>query len=394
MPIFHYQAIDPGGGRRKGFLEAPDEKSAKQKLREQGVLVVKISQKGSLQRGQNLSHEQLRAVTVMLAQLVRAKIPLYESLVAIEDQLRTERYHRILLSLTEQVKAGNALFKALASFPESFPPLYIAMVQAGESSGSLEVVLDRLAKLLTKQALLRKQITTALIYPALLFGFSLLIIAMLVGFVVPSLEGVFEGRELNSYTQLILSVSHGLRSFWWLFLLLLVGGVSAIIWALRQPAFFRRIELFAMRLPFIGPVMMQAALVRLTRTMGTLHEGGLPLIDALRLSKAVVQNGPLQEELEQMEQRILSGASFGAQVRRLHYLPSMATRMLAIGDESGHLGQMLGTVSDVYEENVEKSIEQALSFLQPVILLVMGALIGAILLAVLLPMADVSSVIR
>lgn len=391
MPVFYYQAIDEKGRKRKGFIEATSELEAKQKLREQGVLVTQLGASALRGRRQQLNGEQLLSFTAMFSQLIGSGIPLYESLLAIEEQVRGEPYHRIILSLTEQVKAGTTLSDAMRQFQESFSPLYIAMIGAGEAAGALEIVSKRLAQFLNKQQRLKKQISNALIYPGILAAFALVVIALLMGFVIPSIEGVFEGRELNGYTVFILELSRVLRGYWWVYLPLLALGVAGGYYALRRPQGKLWIERQLMKLPLIRDLMIEAALVRFARTMSTLQEGGLPLVDALGLAKGVMQNASMEEEIERAEKKILEGGTLSSELRKSRYLPQLTARMIAVGEESGHLGQMLSQIADMYEDHLEKTIERVMSLIQPAILIVMGLLIGLVLLAILLPMTDVSA---
>ncbi|MGK5594431.1 MAG: type II secretion system F family protein [Parachlamydiaceae bacterium] len=391
MPVYYYQALDHRGKRRKGFVEAVDEKEAKLKLREQGVMVTRLTTKGNMGLRQNLSKDQLLSFTVMLSQLVSSGIPLYESLLAIEEQSRLEPYHRIIASLCEQIKAGSTLSSAMSNFKDSFDDLYCAMIGAGEAAGALDIVLLRLSQLLTKQVALKKTIKNAMVYPALLGGFAFLAIILLLGFVVPSIEGLFADRKLNGYTQFVLSLSHFVREKYWLYVPVLAGVVSWIVYELRKPRSKIWIEKQMMKLPLISTLMVQAALARFSRTMATLLEGGLPLINALKLSRNVMQNMLLEEEISRAEGKIVEGGALSAEIRRSRLIPHLVPRMLAVGEESGRMVEMLSKIADMYENNLEKTIDQLMALMQPIILIVMGALIGMVLLAVLLPMTDISS---
>lgn len=391
MPVYHYQAIEPRGKKRKGFIEAEDEKDAKLKLREQGVMVTKLSAQGKMGLRQNLSRDQLLSFTLMLSQLIDSGIPLYESLMAIEEQSRLESYHRIIASLCEQVKAGSPLSSAMNSFPESFDKLYTSMIGAGEAAGALNIVLERLSQLLTKQVKLRKSLKNAMIYPALLGSFAIAAIFMLLGFVVPSIEGIFSERKLNGYTLFVISLSHYVRAYFWVYLPLLALIVFLIVRELRKPRGKLWLEKLSLRLPFISHLVIQASIVRLSRTLATLLEGGLPLIEALHLSREVMQNATLEDEVARAEVKIVEGGSLSNELKRSRYIPQMVSRMVAVGEESGKLVEMLTKVADMYEDNLEKTIEQVMALMQPVILIVMGVIIGMVLLAILLPMTDISS---
>jgi general secretion pathway protein F len=391
LPVFHYQALETTGKKVKGFVEAQNEKEAKQKLREQSIMVTKLEVNASLKSSQHLNREQLLTFSSMLAELISAKLPLYESLSAIEEQVRKEPYHRIILSLAEQVKSGSPLSEAMKSFPESFNRLYISMVLAGEASGNLEEVLNRQVMFLKKEAKIRKQISNALIYPGILSLFAFAVIILLMGFVVPSIEGVFEGRQLNSYTMLVLSLSHLFREWWWLLLIAACGIGFGIYSYLSKPAGKLQLQKWLMKLPLIHKVMVQAALIRFSRTLSTLSESGLNLVEGLKLAGQVMQNPLMEEEIVRAEKRIIEGGRLQDELKKSRYLPKMAVRMIAIGEESGHLGEMLGKVADMYEDDLEKTIDRTMSLIQPAILVIMGAIIGLVLMAILLPMTDISS---
>lgn len=391
MPLFHYQALDASGKKKSGFIEAGSEREAKGILRDQGVMVSQLSTKTTVSNKQNLKGENLLTFTMQLGQLVSAGVPLYESLVTLEEQYRDEAFHRIILSLCEQIKAGNTLSDAMATFPDSFDSLYRAMISAGESVGALNVVLDRLGHLLSRQMKLKKQISTAMIYPAILAVFSLLIISLLLGFVVPSIEGIFAGRQLNGFTEFVLSVSHLFRDYWWLYIPGGIAAIAFIVLKLRSESGRLWIQRYSLHVPLVKILVVQASIARFCRTMGTLLEGGLPIIDSLRNSREVMKNIVLEEEIRHAENKIIEGSSLSAELLKSKHIPSIVPRMLAVGEDSGSSVAMLNKLADIYEDEVEKTLDRVMALAQPVILLFMGVVIGTILLAILLPLTDVSS---
>lgn len=391
MPLYQYQYVDGQGKRKSGLIEAQGDREAKTKLREQGFLITHLAVKTKINSRQNLKGDQLVAFTVQLSQLLNAGIPLYESLVAIEEQVRGESYHRIVLSLCEQIKSGVSLSVAMGNYPDSFDKLYCAMIAAGEAVGALGPVLEKLTQLLNKQMKLKKQITTALIYPAILGSFSLLIIGLLLGFVVPSLEGIFAERKLNGFTTFVLSLSHLFRDYWWFYLPLIVGSLSWGIWKVRSPAGRLWMERYVLKVPLIKTLVVQTAIARFCRTMGTLLQGGLSMIDSLRIGRAVIRNVVLEKDIQAAEIKIIEGNSLSHELSRSKYIPPLVPRMLAVGEEAGSLVVMLGKVADMYEQELEKTLERVMALAQPVILIVMGTVIGMVLLAILLPLTDISS---
>lgn len=391
MPVYHYQALDSSGKKSSGFVEALNEKEAKGLLREQGSMVTKIGVKSQLSSKQNLSGPTLLAFTTQLGLLLSAGVPLYESLVTIEEQARGEKYHRVILSLSEQIKGGASLSHAMSSYPDSFDKLYRSMIAAGESVGGLDVVLEKLGQLLARQNKLRRQISTALIYPCILGSFSLLIICLLLGFVVPSIEGIFEGRELNSFTTLVMGVSHIFRDYWWLYIPVTGGTLTYLVMQARSPAGRLWMERNFLKVPIIRTLVIQTAVARFCRTMGTLQQGGLTMIDAMRLSREVMRNVVIEDEMKRAETKIIEGSSLSAEMMRSKWIPHIVPRMLAVGEESGGTIVMLNKIADMYEDEIEKNLDRVMALAQPVILIFMGTVIGFVLLAILLPLTDVSS---
>lgn len=392
MPLFHYAAIDSQGKKRKGLIEAQNEKDAKEKLRDQGVMVTTIGVKKGAASRENLRGESLLNFTMQLSQLVSAGIPLYQSLVAIEEQCRGESYHRIVLSLCEQIKAGTSLSQAMSNYPGSFNKLYCSMIEAGESSGALSVVLEQLHQLLGKQMKLRSEIVTALIYPCILASFSFLIIIMLMTFVVPSIEGIFEGRKLNSFTAFVIKSSHFFRDYWWAYLPVVAGLVTYLIYKLRSDAGQLWIQRTFLKVPLVRNVMIQAAIARFCRTMGTLQNGGVTMIDSMQIASDVMRNVVLEEEMKKAEARIIEGSSLSAEISKSKYIPLMVSRMLAVGEDSGTSTVMLNKIAEIYEEDLEKTLARTMALAQPIILVFMGSLIGMVLMAILLPLTDVSAI--
>jgi general secretion pathway protein F/type IV pilus assembly protein PilC len=391
MVLYQYQSLDQNGRRKSGLIEAQNDREAKEKLRELGVMVIKVSQKSRVGRGQNLKGDHLLSFTLQLSQLVGAGVPLYESLRAIEQQCRLEPYHSIVLSLCEQIKAGSSLSQAMSAYPESFNKLYCSMIAAGEAVGGVSVVLDKLHLHLSKQMKLRSEAITAMVYPAILAGFSLLIIAMLLGFVVPSIEGIFAERKLNGFTRFVLNVSHFFRDWWWLYLPLFFATAAFAIYKLFTPAGRLWLERSSLKVPLIRTLVIQTGVSRFCRTMGTLLQGGLPFIEALRISRAVMRNVVLEEEIKRAETRIIEGSSLGVELSSAKLFPPMVSQMLTVGEESGTSIPMFNRIADMYEADVEKTIARLMALSQPVILIVMGTIIGTVLLAILLPLTDVSS---
>ncbi|MFN4173638.1 MAG: type II secretion system F family protein, partial [Parachlamydiaceae bacterium] len=318
-------------------------------------------------------------------------IPLYESLVALEEQMRQSKAHRVILSLSEQVKGGSSLSQAMQTFPASFDPLYTSMIAASEASGNMSETLEKLHTLLQKREKLKKELMTAMIYPAILAGFALVVIIVMLTFVIPSIEGIFSGNSVNSYTKFVIELSHFFREKAYIYLPLLIGVFTLFFFQVRKPKVKEWVFKRLVKAPVIGRIMIKAASARFCRTLASLLLGGVPMIEALKLSRFTLQNPLMEEEMKRCEDRLIEGSRLSYEWNQSRYMPKIAARMAAIGEESGNLAPMLNKVADIFEDELDKTLKRTLALIQPVILLVMGAIIGLILIAVLLPLTDLSN---
>lgn len=391
MPLYSYRAIDPQGKKRSGIVEALSEGLAKQQLRAQGIMVSQLTMQTRSSSRQSLKGNSLLAFSLQLSQLLNAGVPLYESLQAIEEQARGEPYHRVILSLCEKIKGGSSLSQAMRTFPDSFDNLYCSLVAAGEAVGEIGPSLEKIAQLLRKQNQLKKQISNALIYPALLTGFAFVVVGVLLGFVIPSIEGIFEGQELNRFTRCIIALSHGFRSWAWLAIPLVVAAIAYGISRLRTEKGKLWWQKNVLRVPLLKTLVIQSAVIRFCRTLSTLQQGGLPMIDSLRIARAVMNNVLMAEEMEAAEKKIIEGNPLSAQLLASRYFPPLVGRMAAVGEEAGSTVAIMQKVADMVEEEWQKTVDRLMALFQPVLLLIMGGLIVIVLLAILLPLTDVSS---
>lgn len=391
MPLYSYQYISPQGKKQQASLEAQDERSARDLLRSQGILIVKIEKKEGLSRRQNLKESDLLTFSLQLAQLVEAKVPLYDSLMTIESQYRGERCHRILLSLCEALKSGSSLSEAMSQFPKSFDSLYVSLIKSGEQSGSIDAVLRRITQFLKRRAKLKRQLSTAMIYPAILGGFACLILIMLLTFVIPSIEAIFEGRQLNQFTEFVLKASHFLQDYWWLLFPSLAGIGFFTFKQLETPKGKEWKDRLILKLPLLRTLAIKSAYARFSETMATLLMGGLPMIEALRLSEKVMNNSILEAEVKLSQEGIIMGSYLSREFSKSQYVPPLVPKMLAVGEETGSIGPIFVKIAEMYEDDVEKTIDKLMALMQPGILIIMGGIIGAIIMAILLPLMDMTS---
>jgi general secretion pathway protein F len=391
MPLFAYTALYPSGKRFRGVVEAAHERDAKERLRERGLMVSALQPQKTTSSRHELKQEQLLNFTLQLSILVKAGVPIFQSLVALEEQSQGEKHHRILISLCDQIRSGSTLSAAMSAHPQSFPALYTSMIAAGESAGALEAILERLATFLAKTIHLRKQVVSAMIYPAVLSGFCVVVITLLLSFVVPSIQSLFEGRQVNTFTALVLSTSHFLTNYWWLYLPLLATGVFGLVFYLRTSAGKLMRQRIVLQTPLVKTLVVQAALARFCRTLSTLLQGGMNMIESMRLARKVLINVKLEEIISQAEEGIVQGKSLSQELKKQSLIPKLVVNMLAVGEESGDTTPMLQHIASLYEDELEKSLTRLTSIAQPVILLIMGGVVGIIMCAILLPLTEFNS---
>jgi general secretion pathway protein F len=391
MAVYCYAALPKRGQRKRGVVDADSAAEAKDKLRAQGILVTELWVKRTGRRREVLTGQNRVAFTTQLAQLIAGGMPIFESLVALQEQNQGERYHPILVRLCDQIREGASLSTAMGKFPEAFDPLYVAMVSAGEASGSLAAVLQRLATLQSRQLQLRKQLLGALTYPAVIAVFCLLVTYLMLTFTVPSIAALFGDRPANGFTAAVLATSAFLSTYWWCYLPAIMGsGLTAVSFfrSTRGRSVWKRLLI---QLPLVGSIAVRAALGRFCRTLATLQEGGLNLIDSLRLARAVMLNPWLEQKMQEVELRVVEGSSLSSQFGRQPHIPRLMSRMVAVGENSGALASMLEQVAILYESDVDRFLNRVTTYIQPALLLVMGVIVGLIMLAVLLPLTDISA---
>ena len=321
--------------------------------------------------------------------MLKAGLPIYDALVAIEEKYRRDPGHPLLLDIIDRLKQGQSLSQALKQYPTTFDEIYIAMVHSAEETGSLSDVFGQLAQLLEKRERLRKQITSALVYPAFLLCFSFLVTAGLFFLVIPSMENLFEGRAVHPLTQFVLGLSQFLRGNAALLALSLVSIAGAIWLMMRRQNARQRLYRSVMQWPLAGTLLSQTAFARFFRCGTLLLQSGIPLIEALRLSRQVMRHPILEEEIAHIENKVLSGAKLQNELKHSAVFPSLVVRLLGMAEETGRMGEMFATLAGIYEEEMEKSLTQLTALLQPALLILLGAIVGLVILAILLPLTDV-----
>ncbi|MBS0615180.1 MAG: type II secretion system F family protein [Verrucomicrobia bacterium] len=391
MPLYRYKALNDLGKSIKGVIEADSFAVAKERLRKEQIVVVSLD--AEKEKEHRLSSAQLLSFTRELTQLLKAGLPLYESLLTIEEKYRGNRAHPLFLDLCDHLKSGKSLSAALKKYPKTFDNIYISLVKTAEKTGNLPAVFERLTILISQQQKLRKELVSAFSYPAFLLLFCSFVLVTLFFFVVPSMEELFSGRELHPITAAVLSLSRFLRAHGLLFLTTLLTLAAATFVLLRSPNGRHFLQKLSFKLPIIKSVIQRSALARFCSAFSALLSGGVPIVESLTLSRAAMNNALLSAAIERTEVHVAQGKHLSACFQEETHIPPLVSRMAAIAEQTGEMPSMMGSVAAIYEEELERDLKQIVSLLQPLLLLVLGLIVGLVLLSILIPLTDVSSFI-
>lgn len=401
MPEFDYLAIDARGGERRGRVAAPTIEEARSRLDQRRLYVVRIDpgtgasvdQKPLFRVArQKLSAKELMLFTRQLATLASVS-PLEEALRTISRQTEKPHVREISGAVHAGVLEGRRLADAMGREPKSFPPLYRAMVSAGESSGTLPVILERLSVLLERQAQVRARVLTAVAYPSVLALVALFVVVALMMFVVPKVVEQFEdvGQQLPLLTRIVIGLSDLLVGWWWAMAgLLAIAGLVG--WrALREPAARLAFDRWVLRLPLLGRLVRDLHAARMARTLSTMVASRLPLLEGLVLTTGTIHNRALRAASEDIVEAIRGGGSLSAALRRAGVFPPLLVYLAASGEASGRLDTMLERAADYLEREFDAFTATALSLLEPAIIVVMGGLVATIVLSILLPILQLET---
>ena len=403
MADFDYLAIDTRGQEQRGHLAAATIDAARASLDRRKLYVVRLEPGAppaatsrplfGLKLGRaKMSNKQLTLFTRQLATLNRVS-PLEESLRTITRQTEQDSVRAIVAQVHAGVVEGRRLADSMAREAKSFPPLYRAMVSAGESSGSLPTILDRLAALLERQAEIRGKLITALAYPTILAVVALGVVTALMMFVVPQVVEQFDtvGQELPLLTRVVIGLSDLLVGYWWVMALVVALAGAAGWFALRDPALRLSFDTAVLRLPLLGRLLRDLHAARMSRTLGTMVASRLPLLEGLALTASTIHNRRLRAASDEIVDAIRGGGSLSAAMRRTNVFPPLLTYLAASGEAAGRLDEMLERAADYLEREFDRFTATALSLLEPAIIVVMGGIVATIVLSILLPILQLNT---
>lgn len=406
MPVYDYKALDKQGKKLKGIIDSDNEKKARGKLRAQGIYPVSLKEnrnRTSQQSGRQyrlslfdrIKSEEVSAVTRQLATLVGAGIPLVTSLSAIIEQSDNPSLKKVLVNIRENVNEGTTLSNALSEHRNLFSEIYVNMVRAGEASGSLGIVLDKLADFGEKQESLKGKIKSALIYPLFMAVIGTAILILLLTYIVPNITQVFEemNKVLPAPTLFLLGMSNLLKSYWWGLIVGLLITVFMVKHMISKP-FGRAVwDKMKLRLPAVGRLTQKVILVRFAATLGSLLESGVDLMASMKIVKALANNVEISEVIDSAMLDIEKGKSMTHALSSSIWFPPMFVQMISVGEQSGNMENMLHKAAAAYEREVENAIVGMTSLIEPVMIATMGGVVGFIVLSILLPIFEMNQMI-
>src|SRR5437763_841053 len=401
MPTYKYKAMDAQGNELKDVIEAPNEEEAQATIRAMGYFVTKLSvQKAKAQKAGGpkkrkktfsiggVSTKILTTFTRQLSILQDAGLPILRSLRILENQSKPGPLKNALIDVCDDIESGNTLSESMARQPKAFDRLYVNMVKAGEAGGALEIILQRLADFLEKAQSLKRKITGAMIYPAVVITVAVSILSFIMIFIIPKFEKIFADfkMKLPWITDALIAVSRWFIKYWYIIPLVPVGIwlTFKLIRLNRTGAYI--LDKLKLYIPVMGSLIEKSIVARTMRTLGTLISSGVPILEALSIVRETAMNMVFEECYQRVYESIREGETIAQPLKESRLVDDMVVNMIDVGEETGELDRMLNKVADVYDEEVNVLVESLLSLLEPIMIVVLGLIVGTIVIALFLPM--------
>jgi len=408
MPVFEYKALDLKGKTHSGIIDAESAPAARQKLRASKKYPVSVREAidsaDSSDSGKpsltglffRVKPLEIAIMTRQLSTLLGAGFPLVTALDTLLPQTRSQTFKKALAQVKDSVIEGQSFARALEQYPGIFSPLFINMVRAGESSGTLEIILERLADISEKQVALSDRIKTTLAYPVFMSFFGTLVLFLLLAFIVPSITSIFEdmNQVLPLPTRLLISTSDLLKKYWWIIFI----GIAGLVLSLRTVKKTARgkflTDKIMLTLPVIGTMLRKLAVARFARTLGSLLENGVSMMPALETVKNIVGNIHIANAVEAATREVEKGQGLGDSLAASYAFPGLSIQMIQVGEQSGNLETMLVKVADIFENEVESQLLRITSLLEPTMIVLMGSVVGFIVISICLPIFEMNQLIK
>jgi general secretion pathway protein F len=412
MPVYAYKGLDEAGGERKGLQDADTPKSLRAVLKKQGIRVVEFREANAKKISEGLSGKateidlkkylerisvaDVALATRQLATLLRSGITLIDALTAIVDQLDNEKFKRVFGEIKTAVNEGSSLADAMGKHRQVFDELYVSMVRAGEASGALDRVLVRLADFTEAQAKLKSKILSAMLYPMIMLGVGTVIMVVLFVVVIPRITKIFDQvkAELPLQTKILIAIANVIKGYWFLLLPALAGAVYGFLRWKQSKNGRPKWDAFVLVAPIFGPVVRLVAIARFARTLATLLRSGVPVLAALDITRDVLNNLRLAKVVTEAREAIREGDSISAPLKKSGEFPPIVCHMVATGEKSGQLEEMLEHVADNYDFQVEQKVEKLTTLIEPLMIVGMGVTVAFIVFSILMPILQLSQHVR
>lgn len=388
---FHYEGINKSGQKMVGDIQAKSLAIAKADLRKQGIVTNKVVKKRKPlldRKNKKITGADITVFSRQLATMIESGIPLVQSFDIVAKGQTNNRLKTLIETIKSDIETGLTLAESLAKHPVYFNELFCNLVDAGEKSGSLDIMLDKVATYKEKIETIKKKIKKALTYPMAVLVVALVVTAGLLIFVVPQFESLFQGfgADLPAMTKGVVEMSKFMQSYWYIVFGILGGAIYAFVYAKGHfPEFAQGLDRAMLKFPVIGPILEKAAIARFTRTLSITFAAGLPLVDALKSVAGATGNIIYSKATDIIREEVSTGQQMNIAMENTHLFPNMVVQMVAIGEESGALEKMLGKVADFFEEDVDNAVDALSSLLEPIIMSILGILVGGLVIAMYLP---------
>ncbi|MBK6323761.1 type II secretion system F family protein [Candidatus Aalborgicola defluviihabitans] len=402
MPRYRYKAVTPSGDAQEGDMDGASQPAVVERLQGMGLIPIRVDEsvtkvgnvggvRGFFNRN-HVSQDDVAVFTQEIATLLKAGLPLDRCLEILIGLSANEAVRELMVQLREDVRGGAPLSAAMEARQGVFTRFYLNMIRAGEAGGALDVVLQRLTEFMERSKELRDTVKSALIYPAILVGVSLLSVAILLMWVVPQFSQMFEesGKALPLPTQIVIAAGDGVRNYWWLMVLLAVGAYSWFARQMREPASRFRWDQRLLNLPLVGDLIGKLEVARFSRTLGTLIGNGVTLLAALSIVKETLSNTVMCQALGDVAAQLKEGKGLGKPLMETKLFPKLAVHLVMVGEETGKLQDMLIRIADIYDREVHSTVKRMLALMEPVLILGLGLVIGGIIMSILVAILSVN----
>ena len=386
---FQWEGTDRKGARVKGVTQGPNENAVRMNLRRQGVNPIRVRRNIELfKTKKKITTGDIAIFARQLATMMSAGVPLVQALEIVGRGHDNPSMSELILGIKTNIESGRSLAESLAQYPPYFDDLFVHLVDAGERSGTLETLLDKIATYKEKTEKIKKKVKKALVYPTAVIVVAFIVTGIMLYFVVPQFQALFEGfgADLPAFTKMVVALSDFVREYWWMMILIVGGSIFGFIFFKKRSLKMRRaLDRIGLKVPVVGDILYKSAVARFARTLATMFAAGVPLVEALVSVAKASGNIVFEDAINLMRDQVASGQQLQLAMQQSNLFPNMAVQMVAIGEESGSLDQMCGKVADFYEEEVDNLVDALTSLLEPMIMAVLGVLVGGLVVAMYLP---------